>query len=94
LAVSGHYLGKSHGPNPAFGPVLEYWAYILAETLSVPGLKAAMMDVLFDSFQDEEMHWYLNCVHVVYVFDRLTDSDPLLRLFVDVCCARTIFYFN
>jgi hypothetical protein len=66
-----------------------YWKlYVLADRLLVPGLKWKVIKLAFDA----NATWktpLISCVDTItYLFENLTEGDPLLQLVVDSFCIN------
>jgi cobalamin biosynthesis protein CobD/CbiB len=77
--------------NPDKGVATAFRAYILADRLLVPGLKAALIDCYFVKEIFDLKEWYPNCRRIIHAFKHLSEDDPLIRLYVDLWVSRNVF---
>ncbi|KAI4612439.1 hypothetical protein J4E80_007172 [Alternaria sp. BMP 0032] len=65
----------------------KFRSYILADRLLAPGLKSAIMD-LFVCYQGAGPIKIPGCHGIIYCYAHLPESDPLIRLVVDLWCFK------
>jgi hypothetical protein len=65
-----------------YGSRMIQW-YVFADKFLIPAMKSATMDLAFQKFSQGKRVWYKD---VIWAFEHLPSSDPLLQLLIDGHC--------